>query len=140
MDVCTISCFLFVVCKTAVYNVYECETNSRLPGEDLSGTQDVCSRCTKTLCSGAAVLLRTYLGERTLLGQRALVGLPEQLFEGVPHGGVGPLLRRQLLKPGKAAHVTSFVIIRRIKLSITYSRVVEGGHVGQINQPPAIII
>lgn len=40
----------------------------------------------------AVVQLKTYLRERTLLGQRALVGLSEQFFEGVPHCGVGPLL------------------------------------------------
>lgn len=49
-----------------------------------------------------AALSSGYLGERALLGQRALVGLSEQLFEGVPHRVVAPLLRRQLLESREA--------------------------------------
>lgn len=95
----------------------------------------------ETLCTVAAVaLVGTYLGEGTLLGQCALVGLSEQLFEGVPHCGVGPLLSWKLLEPRKAAHVKSFVVIRQIKLSFTQARAVGGCHIAKTNQQPAIII
>lgn len=60
--------------------------------------------CVSTLKKAPQARMRSYLGEGALLGQRALVGLSEQLFEGIPHCVVAPLLRRQLLQPRKAAH------------------------------------
>lgn len=39
-----------------------------------------------------------YLRKGTLLGQRALVHVLQKLLEGVPHGGVSPLLGRQILQ------------------------------------------
>ena len=55
--------------------LYSCWTNSlRLI---LGGAEQVCS---------------SYLGQRTFFSQSALVGVSEQLFEGVPYCGVGPLI------------------------------------------------
>lgn len=68
--------------------------------------------CVLTLKKPPLVRMGSYLGEGALLGQRALVGLSEQLLEGVPHRVVAPLLRRQLLQPCKAAH--------RAKLAVTH--------------------
>lgn len=69
--------------------------------------------CVLTLNEAPLVGMRSYLGEGALLGQRALVGLSEQLLEGVSHRVVAPLLRRQLLQPRKAAHRARSAVTRR---------------------------
>lgn len=48
--------------------------------------------CVLMLNEAPLVRMRSYLGEGALLGQRALVGLSEQLLESVSHRVVAPLL------------------------------------------------
>lgn len=69
--------------------------------------------CVLTLKKAYLVGMRSYLGEGALLGQRALVGLSEQLLQGIPHRVVAPLLRRQLLQPRKATHRARSAITHR---------------------------
>lgn len=63
-----------------------------------------------------------YLGERTLLCQSALVGLSKQLFEGVSHGCVGPLVWWQLLQPGKATWKWQNFSVHSFKSSADYRK------------------
>lgn len=73
------------------YSQVPFQTNRKHPVRlvpDLSDSQERCR--VETWC--VVVLSSMYLGQRTLLGQRALVGLSKQLFESVPHRVVAPLL------------------------------------------------